>query len=146
MSIFWQGIRSYAVGDSKVDLNSEQIRKIKSMKKMSAFDSNFVTTLATVVFGEEVLKMSSAGGRRSNYNKASHIPLDAAKLKFIEGEESHNGKEFIDTLSFVSSFQIFFLNGCVSMVLERNISRSSSTRSAIIYDADKFTIVRDVGD
>lgn len=50
-----------------------------------ALDSNFISILLTDVFGNDVLKMSSAGGKKSNYNNALHTALDETKLTFIKG-------------------------------------------------------------
>lgn len=60
------------------------------MPKKTALDSSFVANLATIVFSMDVLKSSSAGGRRSNSNKVSHIALDVVKLKFVEGNSNIN--------------------------------------------------------
>lgn len=85
MNLFSQGDRLYIVGNSTVRLNSEQIRKKKSMVKLDAFDSTFVSALLDSVFDTDVLKISSAGGRKSNFNRLSHIALDPVILKFVEG-------------------------------------------------------------
>lgn len=45
----------------------------------------FVSMLLSAVFGDDVLKESSAGGSKSNYNDVSHNALECNKLKFIKG-------------------------------------------------------------
>lgn len=55
------------------------------MMNTTDFDSRFISILLSEVFGDSVLKESSAGGRRSNFNDISHNALDAIKLKFIKG-------------------------------------------------------------
>lgn len=67
-------------------IKGDQIKKLKDMQKSAVFDSSFVSTLVGAVFDKNVLKVSSAYGKSSNFNEVSHCALDSAKLKFIEGE------------------------------------------------------------
>lgn len=55
------------------------------MMNVAALDSNFISILLSAVFDDDVLKESSAGGRKSNYNNVSHEALDPIKLSFIKG-------------------------------------------------------------
>lgn len=66
-------------------LTTDDIAKLKTMAKNKSFDSNFVSVLLSAVFGDDVLKQSSAGGGISNFNNVSHRAFDAGKLKFIKG-------------------------------------------------------------
>lgn len=58
---------------------------MKKVARIMGEDSKFVSNLLVNVFGEGTLKMSSAGGRKSNFNNVAHNALDQDKLKFIEG-------------------------------------------------------------
>lgn len=71
--------------NSTVVLTKESIEELKGVSKAAEMDSIFVATLLTLVFTDDVLKISSARGRQSNYNKVSHAALDRSKLQFIEG-------------------------------------------------------------
>lgn len=68
-----------------VCLTTENTTKLKTMNKTEGLDSHFVSVLLSSVFGDDVLKRSSAGGGKSNFNNVSHQALDARKLKFIKG-------------------------------------------------------------
>lgn len=48
-------------------------------------DSKFVDHLLSVLFEPSVLKTSSYGGGKSNYNNKAHDALDASKLSFLNG-------------------------------------------------------------
>lgn len=82
---FSQGHRSYLVGNSTNLLGKKDVEKMKELSKAAGMDSTFVSTLLTLVFSDDVLKVSSAGGRKSNFNKKSHTALDQTKLRFVEG-------------------------------------------------------------
>lgn len=70
-----------------VSLSGDQVRKLKSMNKSATFDSTFVSYALSTIFGDVVLKVSSAGGRPSNYNSIRHNKLDENKLNFIRGKK-----------------------------------------------------------
>lgn len=53
---------------------------------MSCVRLQICIDFANVVFGDDTLKKSSAGGRKSNYNIASHDALESKKLKFMLNE------------------------------------------------------------
>lgn len=53
------------------------------MNKLATFDSAFISYLLVSVFGTEVLKKSSAGGKKSHFNGVGHDCLDPSKLDFI---------------------------------------------------------------
>lgn len=80
--------------DSNLNANSfwismaDQVNQLKNMDKSSNFDSKFISCLLTIVFGTEVLKRSSAGGRASNYNGIVHERLDPQKLEFIRSKKN----------------------------------------------------------
>lgn len=63
------------------------MRKLKKVVKMAAFDSLFISSLLVIVFGEETLKISSAGVKMSNFNNATHVDLDPVKLQFVQGKQ-----------------------------------------------------------
>lgn len=63
---------------------SDQVRKLTAMNKSAEFDSKYIGYLLSIVFGEDILKISSAHGTASNFNGARHVPLDAMKLAFVE--------------------------------------------------------------
>lgn len=77
-----KGNRSYL--NSSIVLTSDQIRKLSCMSKSTEFDSMYVGYLLSVVFGDNVLKISSAKGTASNFNSVRHSPLDPIKLSIIE--------------------------------------------------------------
>lgn len=54
------------------------------MNKSEEFDSKYVGYFLTVVFGEYILKVSSAQGTTSNIN-IGYMALDPMKLALIEG-------------------------------------------------------------
>lgn len=58
-------------------LTADQIRKLKRMNKVSAFDQSFVGYLLTAVFDSESILSVSIVGNAAQTN--------CAKLKFIEG-------------------------------------------------------------
>lgn len=66
-------------------LKADHIRKLKMMNTSSVFDSAYIVLLLSVVFKDDVLQVSSAGGGVSNFNGKSSLQLDPIKLKFIEG-------------------------------------------------------------
>lgn len=76
-------------------LKPDDITALKSMANAKALDSKFVSTLLSAVFGDDILKKSSAGGQKSNFNDVSHNALDCNKLKFVKG---------IFFISFCTSF------------------------------------------
>lgn len=63
---------------------SGQIRKLKNFNKAPIYDSIFVGYFASVVFGDDTLKISSA-------EVGSHVGLDVVKMKFIEGVLNEKG-------------------------------------------------------
>lgn len=81
----WKGYRWYPLGEAMVCLKPDDIKTLKIMENTVALDSKFVSTLLSAVFDDEVLKESSAGGHKSNYNDVVHKALDGKKLKFIKG-------------------------------------------------------------
>lgn len=58
-------------------LTAVQERRLKYMHKSSSFDSTFIGSLLTSVFGNENLKRSSTDG-------VGHNPLDPLKLEFVK--------------------------------------------------------------
>lgn len=73
------------VDDSIVRIQQSDLLELKGSRSTAATDSSFVSLLLGSVFTNDVLKQSSAGGRKSNYNGVSHNALERVKLKFIEG-------------------------------------------------------------
>lgn len=69
--------------NSTVVLMSDQIRKLTAMNKSSEYDSRYVGYLLSIVFGEDILKISSAQGT-DDFNHDCYMPLDPIKLGFIE--------------------------------------------------------------
>lgn len=61
------------------------MRKLTAMNRSAEFDSKYVGCFLSIVFGDAILKVSSALGTASNFNDARHMPLDPIKLNFIEG-------------------------------------------------------------
>lgn len=84
-------------------LKADHIRKLKMMNTSSVFDSAYIVLLLSVVFKDDVLQVSSAGGGVSNFNGKSSLQLDPIKLKFIEGI-------FIDFTCEETIYVFFFLN------------------------------------
>lgn len=74
--LIFQGTRFYMNG--LISLNGDQARKLKSMNKADTFDSAFVSYALGAIFGDDVLKVSSAGG-------ITHAQLDTNMLQFIHG-------------------------------------------------------------
>lgn len=85
MQIYLQGLDRFYPSHN-IFMKGDQIRKLKNMQNSEEFDSYFVSMLLGVVFDKDVLKVSSAYGKMSNFNKVSHCALDSMKLKFIEGK------------------------------------------------------------
>lgn len=77
------------------------------MEKTKALDSSFVSVLLTALFGEDVLKESSARGGKSNFNKTSHKALDANKLTFIKGFFLNKKNEFLKKLNLHIFYRSF---------------------------------------
>lgn len=80
-----QGNRWYYFDENMVCLTDENVTILKSMGTRKNLDSKFVSVLLSAVFGDDVLKESSAGGHKSNFNNVSHPALDSKKLKFVKG-------------------------------------------------------------
>lgn len=80
-----KGYRWYFLKEVPVCLKPDDIIMLKSMEKTVALDSKYISILLSAVYGDDVLKESSAGGKKSNYNDLSHKALDGKKLKFIKG-------------------------------------------------------------
>lgn len=70
--------------NSSITITLGQIRKIKAMNKSAQFDAKFVSYILSVVFGDDVLRISSAKGSGSNFNGKRHMPLNAIKLSLVE--------------------------------------------------------------
>lgn len=107
-------------------LKAEHINQLKAMGKSKGSDSMFVSVLLSAVFGDEVLKESSAGGRQNNYTKTSHKALDANKLKFIKGKFIFNLKEAFDS-------KLFFLIDC----FEERVGNSTERKNLFVQYVNK---------
>lgn len=70
--------------NSSIAITQHQIRKLNAMNKSTEFDAKFVSYILAVVFGDDVLKISSAKGRGSNLNGKRHMPLNAIKMSLVE--------------------------------------------------------------
>lgn len=81
----WKGYRWYFLGAEMVCLHPDDIKALKGMANTEALDSKFISLLLSAIFGDRILKDSSAGGRKSNFNDVSHKALNEKKLKFIKG-------------------------------------------------------------
>lgn len=96
------------IGESTVCLKSETKRKLKHMVNSEALDSNFISILLSDVFGNDMLKESSAGEGKSNYNNSSHKALEKEKLKFIKSKNSNSS--YCDFISIQVSIHLLELN------------------------------------
>lgn len=59
------------------------------MNKSSEYDSKYVGYLLSVVFGEDILKVSSLQHTEPNVNDARLTPLDPMKLQYVESMHDH---------------------------------------------------------
>lgn len=64
-------------------LSKLQMETLENIEPSSKDDSKFVDFLLTALFDESVLKISSCGGKQSNFNKTSNAPLDKSKLEVL---------------------------------------------------------------
>lgn len=77
-----EGNRFYL--NSQVVLKSEQIRKLSAMRNSTEYDSKYVGYLLSIVFGDNILRISSAKGSASHFNSVRHVQLDPVKLSIVE--------------------------------------------------------------
>lgn len=70
-------------------LSKEQIEELDKIDPDASEDTCFVDFLLVALFGEEVLKTSSYGGGRSNFNKKGNAPLDKEKLGILTSKNIH---------------------------------------------------------
>lgn len=136
------GNRWYWLDGTMICLKSEDLDELKNMGKTQKSDSNFVSVLLSVIFGNDVLKKSSGGGR-SNYNQISHSALDSKKLKFIKGIfifKFKNNEFYFKT--FFAFLQTYLKNALKVMPHERTDLLRSLTRNAITYDGNQVSNTR----
>lgn len=98
LSFIFQGERFYTL--PSVTIRADQMRKLRNVKKEFGFDASFISNLLAIVFGDDVLSVSSVGGGISHFNGKQSAPLDAVKLQFVQsivfpqyfGFESHDNQ------------------------------------------------------
>lgn len=71
------------MGNRNNCLSYEQMEELEKIDPDISEDSTFVDFLLLALFGEDVLKISSYGGNKSNFNKKGHAPLDEEKLEIL---------------------------------------------------------------
>lgn len=122
-----QGNRTYDIENTAVLLEKKDIEKLKGFAKSSAMDSIFVSTALSMVFTDNVLKISSAGGRQSNYSKKSHAALNRNKLLFVEG--NRNSFQVLNqNRCIIESFIIFFPDLFAKRVKYSGIRKKNFTK------------------
>lgn len=91
-------------------LSAKQRKELIEINGSANFDSKFIGYLLYSLFEKNVLKDSSYGGAKSNFNKKSHRPLDQEKLNFIErlfevrvGADDSRKKTIIKTINKICS-------------------------------------------
>lgn len=118
-----------------VCLTTAHINDLKTADKLEAFDSAFISILLSAVFGDDVLKVSSAGGRKSNFNSAKHQALDIDKLKFVKGTQFFNFKRVHILKKCV--LQMFLRNELKKSWREQSNLSNLSTKNVTTFDDDK---------
>lgn len=66
-------------------MSQEQRQELEAIDLSDDSDSKYVSCCLGFLFTTEELRSHSYGGNISNFNKKSHPPLDAVRLKYIEG-------------------------------------------------------------
>lgn len=67
-----------------IEMTTGQQKILDSFDTHACYDSKYLASLLNFTYTKEVLAISSYGGAKSNYTGASHIPLDAEKMKIVQ--------------------------------------------------------------
>lgn len=92
---------------------------MKCVTNLEIFDSTFIGVALDAFFSLDVLKTSSVGGKPSNFNGASHDPLDPEILTFLNGMRNvHIYENKINLILFLLTLDLFSIrvHGDVSRI------------------------------